>query len=149
MPGSRSVSLLQDGLQRVCEAGVAACKADPASQATMEQARASMQAALEQLNLESDSENPGWALLAGGDHGIDSLLVAPLANQQKSMLYCFVQSNSLRREASVSLADILEELRANLDKNGMQLPTLDKYVPGDGLLSHDAESIIHMDKILM
>ena len=149
LSGSHFVNLLQDGIRRVCEAGVAACKADPALQTTMQQAVDSMQAAVAKLRLQADSVSPGWALLGGGNHGINGLLIAPLDHPQTDMLYCFVQSKTSGHDDTVSLADILCEMRVNFEKNGIPLPALDDDVPGDGSTSHDADNIQHLHEILL
>ena len=147
VPGSHTLSLLQDGLRLVCQAGIAACKANPASPPTVELAKASMCAALDQLKLQRDTVDPGWAMLAGGNHGIDSLLIAPLHGLPGRMLYFFVQSKASRNDGTVSLPEILDELRQNMGMNGIELPTLDKQVPGE--FPHNAHSIIRLQKILL
>lgn len=97
----------------------------------MKLAETTMEAALAGLRLQPGSEHPGWAVLAGGNHGIDSMLIAPLLSPGPSMLYCFLQSKTSGRNMTVSFASILNELRENLLKNGIQLPGLACSVPGD------------------
>ena len=130
-PGSTPVSLLQGGLRRVCAAGIAAAKADPGPQTTLEQAEAALDATVAELGLPVDSAKPGWALLAGGGHGIDGMLIVPFDSPQPSMLYLFVQSKMAGDNATLGLPDIFTALRASMAQNDIQLPVLDKHIPGD------------------
>ena len=88
-----------------------------------------MAAAVTALQLSPGSVEPGWALQAGGNHGIDSLMVAPLQSHQ-TMLYFFVQSKTSIRGSTVSLSHIFRELRRNMRTNGIKLPALNHQVPG-------------------